>query len=364
MSALSYLKYHYFYKITKIDTGQYYYGIHSTNNLNDGYMGSGTIIRHMYKNYGKKLFIKKILRFFDSRTDASNYEKLIVNEELLKNDKCLNLALGGDMEDQQFGVTKGLVTVRDKNGNCFDVRKDDPRYLNGTVKSITVGVAVVRDDKGKCFQVRVDDPDYIAGKYTPVAKGNKAMRGKTNIYKGGIYLVIDIKDLNKYKELGWEIRSKNRGRTSPTKGMVHLIKDNESIMVQKTDMQKYINDGWENKRNVKPLQGTICLVKDGKNLYVKPQEIQSYLDEGWIKGGTSRNKGKLTCTLDGGKTYVQLDKDDLLVLSGKAKTAFQLREPPCKGLKYIHKGTIVKRVKESELELYIKEGYKLGIKDK
>lgn len=38
-------KYHYFYKITNTINNKYYYGVHSTDNLNDGYMGSGTVIR-------------------------------------------------------------------------------------------------------------------------------------------------------------------------------------------------------------------------------------------------------------------------------------------------------------------------------
>ena len=33
-------KYHYFYKITNLLNNKYYYGVHSTNDLNDQYMGS------------------------------------------------------------------------------------------------------------------------------------------------------------------------------------------------------------------------------------------------------------------------------------------------------------------------------------
>lgn len=125
-------KYHYFYKITNKNTQQYYFGIHSTNNLNDNYMGSGTFLKREYKKWGKEHFVKEILKFFNDRETLAEYESKVVNEDILSDPLCLNVAKGG-ITGFEDGFTIGLVTVRDSDGKCFDVKKNRPSlYFRGT----------------------------------------------------------------------------------------------------------------------------------------------------------------------------------------------------------------------------------------
>lgn len=89
-------KHHYIYKVTKIDTGRYYIGMHSTDDLGDGYFGSGKIITASIKKHGKDKHIKEILEHLPTREALKLREKELINEELLSDKLCMNLKLGGD----------------------------------------------------------------------------------------------------------------------------------------------------------------------------------------------------------------------------------------------------------------------------
>jgi hypothetical protein len=89
-------KYHFVYKTTNLKNGKFYVGMHSTNKLDDGYLGSGTrLIRSIRKN-GKENFKLEILEFFSDRNSLVEKEKQLVNESLLKDPMCMNMCIGGE----------------------------------------------------------------------------------------------------------------------------------------------------------------------------------------------------------------------------------------------------------------------------
>ena len=354
-------KYHYFYRIDNEVTKEFYYGIHSTNNMNDNYMGSGSRLRRIYKLYGKQNFTKSILKYFNSRDELLKYEHDFVNESVLSDPLCLNMITGGIGSYNGY-TTKGLVTVKDINGNTMDVSMKDPRYLSGELKSVTSGLVVVRDKYGQCFQVSNTDPRYLSGELTIVSKGNKGFKGWTYVYKNGEYKAIKKCELDSYLNDGWEIRGHTKGRKSPTAGMVWVKRGNEHKIINIELKQQYIDDGWECGRNVNPIGGMIGVQKDGVNKYIKPEEFDSYIQNGWVVGMSSRNKGMVTISDDGGNTWKQVSKEEYHINKDRyiCKASIQSN---CKGLKYIHNGTELKRVKQEDIQNFIDLGWKLGKKD-
>ena len=95
-SILYNMKYHFIYKTTDLRTGKYYIGMHSTNNLDDGYMGSGKRIKWLIDRYGKENFKFEILEHLANRLALAKREKEIVNKKLLNDGLCLNHKVGGE----------------------------------------------------------------------------------------------------------------------------------------------------------------------------------------------------------------------------------------------------------------------------
>lgn len=90
-------KYYYVYKIVNEVNGKEYIGFHSTNDLDDGYMGSGKLIKAAIEKYGIDKFRKEIIQMFDNREDAEQLERELVNEDYVNRDDTYNISLGGNV---------------------------------------------------------------------------------------------------------------------------------------------------------------------------------------------------------------------------------------------------------------------------
>ena len=83
------------YKTTNLVNNKIYIGIHSTNDINDGYLGSGSALSHAIKKYGKENFVRKIIHVCHSRDIAAAYESSIVTEDFVRRRDTYNAKPGG-----------------------------------------------------------------------------------------------------------------------------------------------------------------------------------------------------------------------------------------------------------------------------
>lgn len=183
--------YYFLYKTTNLINNKYYYGVHSTDNLNDGYMGSGVVLRLAFKKYGKENFNREIIKFFDSAEQMFQAERETITEEMVNSYDCYNVKPGG------LGNRKGYIIVNDNgvlkqvprnstNLPCiYDGKsqyinsdgvikfksKTDPDVLSGEWVSIRKNTCVVVTPTGEIKRVSLFDPLYISGVYKGINSG-------------------------------------------------------------------------------------------------------------------------------------------------------------------------------------------------
>lgn len=194
---LEYKKYHYFYKITNLTNNHFYYGIHSTDDLDDGYKGSGLRLQQAYRKYLKENFKKEILKFFQSRKEASEYEATIVTEELVNDENCYNMTEGGD---------KGFCTSFRGKHHTFDTK-------------LKIGE-----------KLRLP---------------NERLKQKRRIMsKDGLIKSIKIEDIEKYQNNGWKLGRHNACYLHSQEEYLNILKRKKRKRIEKENQtrQKHVEE--------------------------------------------------------------------------------------------------------------------------
>ena len=310
-------EFNYLYKIINLINGKFYYGIHSTDNLDDGYMGSGTCLHEAYKKYGIENFQKEILEFRNTREEISDLEKEIVTEELVKNPDCYNIRLGGDE-----GTTLGTATMKDKDGNIKRVVIGSDEYNN--MVGITKGFINVYDKIEQIYK-QVSKKDFYNNKkrYCGITKNYVTVYDKIENKNKKILINDFYNDINryigvtlgkvvvlmdgKYKQISHEEYLKGNYQTVWSgKHLSEKTKQKISQHHKETGLQK----GEKNSQF-----GTCWITKDGENKKIKKEELDIYLNDGWIKGKFCEKPivGKIDINIikkyiKDGLTYLEISK--------------------------------------------------------
>lgn len=249
--------YNYLYKIVNEQTQEYYIGVHSTQNLDDGYSGSGKFIKIAIKEYGIEAFSKHILQFFDDIDAMYKKEELIVNEDFLQNPLVYNCACGGEH-------------CRRVN---FTLSKSHKQKISNTLTGHTVS-AETREKISKSLVGKytgTNSPNY-GRKITPEELAKRKELAKARNYYG---------DSNPFygkrhsKEVCEILSNSKRNRKR-----IHNPETKEMKMVHQEELDLYLQAGW---LLGSPKRVRLYHTEQKEILYVYPEEVERYLNTGWIE---------------------------------------------------------------------------------
>lgn len=200
------------YKIINAINGKYYIGKHKTKNLDDGYIGSGKLLKRAIKKYGINNFHKEILFVCKNEKCMNTIERILVVPDEETN---YNLCAGGnggfgyinENDLNHFGSKKGghnsqkILSEKRKNDKDFDLVFRH-QCSNGQKKRHKNGNGFVPTTKGIKFSETAKE------KMSASHKGsNNSQYGTCWITDGTTNKKIDKNDLS-----FWLTKGYNKGR--------------------------------------------------------------------------------------------------------------------------------------------------------
>lgn len=209
-------KIHFIYKITNTKNGKYYLGMHSTDNLEDDYMGSGKMIKRSIRKHGLGFHTKEILEFRRDRESLKIREKEIINETILQDPLCMNLKKGGEGGGKFYSKEHyDKFKLGCKNNGDFhrDRMKSDKNYRENWVKFMQEHKPDLAGEKNGFFnKEHSTEAKEKIGKANSISqKGSKNSQfGTCWVFKTEIKKSIKIRkeNLQSYLDQGWSIGRK------------------------------------------------------------------------------------------------------------------------------------------------------------
>jgi hypothetical protein len=205
---------HYIYRTTCSVNGKYYIGMHSTDNMEDGYLGSGKRLWNSINYHGRENHTKEILEFCDTREELKKREEEIVNEQLLTEDLCMNLKIGGE---------GGFISDEHRL-----------RFINGSKKTKHLG-------NERLKWLRENDIEWLKKWSENITKG-LVKWSKSGEYRNGFQGKQHNEETK--QRMSESMKGKGKGETNSQFGTCWITKGGENKKIKKELLTVYQIKGW------------------------------------------------------------------------------------------------------------------------
>lgn len=206
------------YKITNLINGKFYIGKHITDNLNDGYMGSGKLIKRSIKKYGEENFVKDILEVYDTEQKMNLAEKIHV---IVDEDISYNICPGGHGGFGYINNNKLNYTI-EKNKSISPFSNPD-KYTNEQFEYIAA-------QRKKGIQIAKENGVYKL-RLTPEQVKKGCINAQSDIAKA--------KRLKSFKDKGHQQGSKNSQH-----GTCWVTNGQQNKKIKKQEIDLWVAEGY------------------------------------------------------------------------------------------------------------------------
>lgn len=302
------LKKNYFtvYRITNEINGKEYIGFHSTNDINDGYMGSGKIIKKAIEKYGVENFRKEIIAIFDNKEDAEELERELVNEEFINRVDSYNISLGGNVcilygeNNGFFGKSHTEETkeiIKEKQGNYRHTKETRNKIGKSVIKAFNnnpkIKEKISESNKGKNLSEEAKEKLSEANKGKKLSEEAKE---KLSISKKEWFDNMTDEEYRQwYTSTFTEERNKKLSNSlkghKKSKEWVNKINKNPEKIEKTAEKHRGMKRSEETKRKLSDQKKGKSPCNKGKVYYHDPDTLkgnfilkEEEVPEGWVRG--------------------------------------------------------------------------------